>query len=133
VQPVTTTIAVGDGLDLGLVANMYPAEELLGAQVRWTNGAGRLRLPGGPARILRLRLADPRPASAPPGATEVCIAADQCTQVELDATWRIIQISLPARAAEWLITLRSTPWQPAGTAADRRQLGVLVDWAQAAP
>ncbi len=133
VQPVTATIAVGDGLDLGLVANMYPAEELLGAQVRWTNGAGRLRLAGGPARILRLRLADPRPASAPPGATEVCIAADQCAQVELDATWRIIQMPLPASAAEWLITLRSTPWQPAETAADRRQLGVLVDWAQAAP
>jgi hypothetical protein len=131
-QPVTASIAIGDGLDLGLVSNMYPAEELLGAQVRWTNGAGLLRLAGGPARILSLRLADPRPASAPPGLTQVCIAAGQCTQVQLDATWRVIHLPLPARQDEWLITLRSTPWQPAGTA-DPRRLGVLVDWAQATP
>ncbi|MBA3470434.1 MAG: hypothetical protein H0T53_12415, partial [Herpetosiphonaceae bacterium] len=114
---------------------LYPAEELLGAQVRWTDGAGVLRLAGGRASILRLRLADPRPASAPPAATRVCIAADQCTEVQLAAEWRIIQIPLPARADEWRITLRSTPWQPAaaGAADDQRRLGVLVDWAQVSP
>ena len=126
IQPAASRIDVGDGLDLGLVQGVYPAEELLGTRARWTNGAATIRLPAGPPRRLTLRLADPRPVTAPPSATVLCVAPHQCTTVQLDNQWRIIHLPLPAHTAEWQITITTTAWY---SPADERKLGIVLDWA----
>ena len=126
IQPAASRIDVGDGLDLGLVQGVYPAEELLGTRARWTNGAATIRLPAGPPRRLTLRLADPRPVTALPSATVLCVAPHQCTTVQLDNQWRIIHLPLPAHTAEWQITITTTAWY---SPADERKLGIVLDWA----
>lgn len=135
IQVAPTYINIGDGLDIGLVTGVFPSEALLGAQVRWTNGAATLRLAAGSARILTLRLADPRPANAPPANTQLCVGPKQCIALQLGSEWRIVHVPLPAREGEWQLTLRSTPWQPAatGVSTDKRQLGIVLDWANVEP
>jgi hypothetical protein len=125
--PATSTLDIGGGLDFGLIDGVYAAEDVLGSQARWTSGTASIRLPGGPPRRLRLRLADPRPPS-PERATSICLDAGSCLRVELGAEWRVIELALPEHAGEWEIQLRSATWRSPG---DERELGVLVDWAEA--
>lgn len=124
-HPVPPThIAVGDGLDFGYIGGAYPAETLQGAEARWTNGRGLLRLalnPTGP-QPLRLRLAAPRPTGEPV-TVDVCAQA-RCQAVPLQPTWRTIHLLLPPLPANTTLELRS----PTFVAADGRRLGVLVDW-----
>jgi tetratricopeptide (TPR) repeat protein len=131
--PPTRRVNVGDGLDFGYVAGVYQDEQQAGTSVRWTNGNGRLRLavqppqgapPEAPA-LLRLRLAAPHPDAARVPLA-VCTAG-RCQQIALTAEWRTLTLPLPATgsAGGQIIELHS----PTFTAADGRELGVLLDWA----
>jgi 4-amino-4-deoxy-L-arabinose transferase-like glycosyltransferase len=140
--PPKSRIDIGGGLDFGYVGGMYPDEQQQGAHVRWTNGHGLLRLStpadsSGPV-VLHLRVAAPRPAAPPEDAgvlTRICVQ-DECQQVQVAQSWRIVSLLLPASSqvqpgagdAEWhtyTVELHS----PTLAAPDGRTLGVLVDWA----
>lgn len=125
-QPLTSPLDIGGGLDFGLIDGAYPAEPVLGSQARWTDGAASIRLPGGPAGRLRLRLADPRPADQR-GETSLCLAPGRCARAALGPEWRVIELDLPAQPGERLLQLRSPTWRSPG---DERELGILVDWVE---
>jgi tetratricopeptide (TPR) repeat protein len=121
-----TTLAVGDGLDFGLVGGMYLAEQQQGALARWTDGRGLLRLDiprDGPA-LLRLRLAAPRPGAAVP--VQVCVAG-QCVPIEVGPNWRTYLLSFDiTNGVSPTVEVRSNTF----AAPDGRRLGVLVDSAE---
>jgi tetratricopeptide (TPR) repeat protein len=121
-----TTLAVGDGLDFGLVGGMYLAEQQQGALARWTDGRGLLRLDiprDGPA-LLRLRLAAPRPGAAVP--VQVCVAG-QCVPIEVGPNWRTYLLSFDiTNGVSPTVEVRSNTY----AAPDGRRLGVLVDSAE---
>jgi hypothetical protein len=137
--PPASRIDVGSGLDFGYVGGVYPDEQLQGAQVRWTNGHGRLRLSvpadhSGPV-MLHLRVAAPRPDAHTEDASiraRICVQ-DECQQVRVAQTWRTMSLLLPTpsysqpddRWHTYTIELHS----PTLTAPDGRILGLLVDWA----
>lgn len=120
-------VDVGDGLDYGYVAGVYPAEVQQGATARWTDGRGLLRLgAGGAPGLLTLRVAAPRPAGGEV-ALQICASGGgPCEELALGPTWRELRVLLPA-AGE--IELRS----PTFGAPDGRELGVLVDYASVEP
>jgi 4-amino-4-deoxy-L-arabinose transferase-like glycosyltransferase len=124
-RPVAS-IDLGDGLDYGYVAGVYPAEELQSARARWTDGRGLLRLATADSpSSLTLRVAAPHP-DADTVPLQICAGA-VCQEVMVGRAWREVRVLLPATAEP--IELRSpTLWAPEG-----RALGVLVDWAAVAP
>jgi hypothetical protein len=119
-----SALDVGDGLDYGFLSGVDPAEQIAGATARWTNGHARFRLAAPPgARVLRLRLAAPRPDEQPVTA-EVCVAG-VCRSLQLDGEWRTYIVPVEIDTSGMLtIALRSDTFR----AADGRELGVLVDW-----
>ena len=124
----TNTLDLGDGLDVGVIDGFYPAEAIRETQARWTMREAVLRLPAGDAATVQIRMANPRPTDAPAANTQIC-TDHGCTDVELGEAWRVITLPLAASTSERVITLKATPWQPGRFGlADRRRLGVLVDW-----
>jgi tetratricopeptide (TPR) repeat protein len=123
-----SSVDVGDGLDIGYVGGVYPAEERQGATVRWTAGRGRLRLavPGPGPAILTMRVAAPWPGGGRV-LLRVC-AGGACQEITLGAELRVVRLILPP-VGEAPIELRS----PTIRAADDRDLGVIVDWARLDP
>lgn len=121
----TNTLVIGDGLDFGYVAGMYPAEVLQGVPARWTDGRGLIRFgtpPAGspPVALLRLRLAAPRPDGAPVTA-QVC-AAGACQSLVLGAAWQVYLVPIALDpTAPTLMELRSLTFAAGG-----RQLGVQI-------
>jgi hypothetical protein len=81
--------------------------------------------PSGAPALLRLRIAAPHPDAARVP-LQVCTAG-RCQQVTLAAEWRTLTLLLPpaGSAGGQVVELRS----PTFTAADGRELGVLLDWA----
>ncbi len=143
--PPPAVLEIGDGLDFGFIAGVYPAEANGDALVRWSNGHARLRLPLAPLAqrcppgqacpptplkppLLELRVAAPHPhhARVP---MQVC-AADVCQTVLLGTDWRVVQVALPRvppdEAGVIEVQLRSSTF----VAPDGRTLGVLLDWAR---
>jgi 4-amino-4-deoxy-L-arabinose transferase-like glycosyltransferase len=141
--PPKSHIDIGDGLDFGYVGGMYPDEQQQGAQARWTNGHGMLRLSvpadsSGPV-MLHLRVAAPRPDSPAEQAgvaTRICVQ-DDCQQVQVAHTWRTIELLLPTAPHKQQADTGNTAWHtytvelhsPTLAAPDGRTLGMLVDWA----
>ena len=88
----------------------------------------KLQLPAGKATVLQLRLANLRPADAPAAQIQICVAEQQCVQVqELGADWRIIHVPLAASPSQRQIDILAQPWQPDH---DQRQLGIVLDWVE---
>jgi hypothetical protein len=119
-------LTVGDGLDIGYVTGVHPAEQVGAIQARWTDGRAMFRFGGadrlpGPARaVVRLKLAAPWPAGDP--AAQVC-AGEQCWPLRLSPDWRTYTVAFDLQAgAPPAIELRSGTFQ----AGDGRRLGVLV-------
>ncbi len=132
-RPLTTTLDVGGGLDLGLLSGVYPAESEGDTTYRWTSASTTLRLPGGGPALLALRLRDPRPSGAP--AANLTLCASACTPISSSGSWRVIWLVLPQQADVRELRLISQPWRPdlLGVAADQRQLGVQLDWLSLMP
>lgn len=125
-----SSLDVGDGLDFGYAGGVYPAEELSDRRVRWSAGRALLRLGGVTERtsaLLTIRLAAPHPDRAVVP-VRICIEGT-CQQVEADAVWRAYTVMVEPRGAPLLVEVRS----PTFTAADRRRLGVIIDWAAVTP
>lgn len=124
------SLDIGDGLDFGYIGGVYPAEELLGRQVRWSAGRALLRLGGadaGAPTLLTLRLAAPHPdRSVVP--VRICVEG-ACRQVEANADWRTYTLMIERCNTPALVEVRS----PTFTAADGRRLGVIIDWAAMIP
>lgn len=121
-----SSLNVGDGLDFGYAGGVYPAEELLGRQARWSAGRALLRLGNANAHtpvVLTLRLAAPHPDRSGVPA-RICVEGT-CQQVELSAAWRTYTVMVEPRDTTILVEVRS----PTFTAADGRRLGVIIDWA----
>ncbi|PDW04143.1 tetratricopeptide repeat protein [Candidatus Viridilinea mediisalina] len=124
-------VDVGNGLDLGYLGGFYPAEVLDEVTSRWSSGRASLRLsapasvPKADRLILQMHIAAPRP-DATPVPLEVCRAA-HCTKITLEASWRTVSMLIPNEGDT--ITLRS----PTFSAPDRRDLGVILDWARLIP
>ncbi|RRR74541.1 MAG: hypothetical protein EI684_06760 [Candidatus Viridilinea halotolerans] len=120
-----TQLDVGSGLDFGYVGGFYPAEALAGLTSRWSNGRAALRLSATTSSdplVLRMHLAAPRP-NGTPVPLSLC-RADHCTHLILSGEWRVVQILIPNGPDA--IELHS----PTFAAPDRRDLGVLLDWAE---
>ncbi|NJM09119.1 tetratricopeptide repeat protein [Candidatus Gracilibacteria bacterium] len=123
-----TAVDIGAGLDFGYISGVYAAEEQQQATARWTDGSARLRFAQtaeAETILLTLRLAAPHPDAAP--IPLMICSGDSCTSVALGPTWRTIRLLLPIEPAsrhEFQLT------SPTFTAADGRQLGVLIDWMQ---
>ena len=115
-------VDLGAGLDFGYFTGLYDSEQLRDAQARWSGPNARLRLPGA-ARVLRLRVAAPRPASAP---VQVAICASAvCQTFSLGPDWQILSLSLPPAAGPLReVELRVPTFQ----AEDGRTLGLIIDW-----
>lgn len=120
--PPQHALDVGNGLDFGYVGGMYPAETLLGADTRWTNGHGLLRLlmPPGAAQVT-LRLAAPWP-NRTPVPVDICVEGE-CRRMAVGAEWRIYRIPFASRGGLVTVAIRSATFD----APDGRQLGVIVD------
>lgn len=117
-------VDIGDGLDFGYVGHMYVAETAHGANGRWTNGDGRLRLSALDAApvLLEVRMTAPRP-NGEPVASQLC-AGRWCAAGFIGSDWRRVRVLLPAGSDE--IAVRS----PVFRATDGRVLGVFLDWAR---
>ncbi|MFV9506078.1 MAG: tetratricopeptide repeat protein [Oscillochloridaceae bacterium umkhey_bin13] len=119
-------VQVGDGLDFGYVGGVYLPEAQQGAMARWTTGRAQIRLrasdvPPGEPLLLSVRVAAPRPdGSAVP--LRICVER-HCTTLEPAPTWRTFHLLVPNPTDP--VELRS----PTFSAPDRRDLGVLLDWA----
>jgi tetratricopeptide (TPR) repeat protein len=126
--PLPEHIAVGDGLDFGFVAGMYPAEMQQPRQVRWTQQRAAMRLGGSTAGArIGLVLAAPRPdrERVP---VQICVNA-ACQNLMLDAQWRRYRLTAVA-AQQYHVTITAPTFRPRqfdSHAKDERQLGVLVD------
>jgi len=136
ITPPAARLAIGDGLDLGFVAGMYPAEQ---GGWRWTQGRSRLRLhasTGG--TTLRLRLASGRPAAAPPLHVRVLVAGRTLGTLTISQGWTIYDLPLPAATSGddqevVLIADTLTPRDYERSSPDGRALGVMIDWAEIGP
>lgn len=125
--PPASRVDVGNGLDFGYVGGVYNAEEQQGADARWTNGQGLLRIGGGEQReeryLVRLRMAAPHPGTQPVP-VQLCTAG-QCQSLELSPTWHVLTLLIPATSDPLqVVEIRS----PTFVAPDGRSLGVLLDW-----
>jgi hypothetical protein len=126
------TIDVGDGLDYGYVRGFYPPEQQQGANARWTDGRGAIRLnpPDAAANTMiavSLRLAAPHP-NAGETQTDICVGK-VCRPLLLGPTWRSYTLVFPPTAGPIEVEIQSPTFQDASG----RPLGVLVDWATVAP
>ena len=117
--PPRATLDIGDGLDLGYVAGVYPAEAIDGSAARWSDGAATLRLASATDAPfpIRLRLSAPRPDGRAVRMT-VC-SGGRCDSFSVGGGWR--ELTLLAYGGE--LTIRSETY----TAPDGRRLGVLLD------
>lgn len=159
--PPTTTLDVGGGLDLGLLAGFHPAEtgdpdnpDNSGLDWRWTRGQAVLRLALPPPEAgcaqpptVALRLAANRPAAAPPEHTPLPVAVliedgeggqTETTLTVADGwnTYRLPLLSYTAQQRSIVVHLDSPTFRPRTfdpASPDGRRLGVLVDWARVVP
>jgi tetratricopeptide (TPR) repeat protein len=139
---------IGDGLDIGYVEGMYPAEMVGPEGVRWTTGNATVRLSGGAQHIrLIARVAAPRPTGQPVP-VDVCVA-ETCQSLRVGSQWRTYRVYLvrvcddSASCHQPLeVTLRSSTFVPAGLERpspgvqpnqDTRRLGIMVDFVAAEP
>lgn len=136
-------VDVGDGLDFGYVGGVYNAEVVDDTTARWTQGTAMLRLSTLPftntgtsasttqmltSLVLDIRLAAPYP-DADEVQVEIC-SGTWCQSVAVARGWQRQRLLVPLHEQpSQVIEIRS----PTFTAADGRDLGVLLDWARATP
>ncbi len=146
-SPAPGEIDVGGGLDIGFVGGMYAPEEADGRTARWTTGSAALRIAAGTqGTMVSLHLAAPRPDGNPVVA-EVCYAS-HCQTIAASALWTTYTFFVPPICATHTscsktieIVFRSPTFVPAraanhasgAEAGDDRHLGLLFDYARAAP
>lgn len=136
--------SVDGGLDIGrwddiYVAEMLPPEADWRRSVRWTKGTAFVWLPGlgSDASHIDLRLHSPDIPSQPGRSLKLMLDDVALGEVVLDPlSWETYSFEVPP---EWRpqegrvprLTLSTTPFRPADEfagSADRRQLGVRLDW-----
>ncbi|HEY1012257.1 MAG TPA: tetratricopeptide repeat protein, partial [Herpetosiphonaceae bacterium] len=130
--PLTATLDIGGGLDLGAIAGFYPAEE---DGTRWTGERAELWLSAPAGTRVALRVAAQRPAGAPPAVLEALVNGEAAGSFPLAGDWQELELPIPAIGPEpalLRVDLRVRPWTP--HAFDRfnpdgRDLGVRIDWA----
>jgi 4-amino-4-deoxy-L-arabinose transferase-like glycosyltransferase len=117
-----SAINIGDDLDYGYINGFFPAETIQATQARWSGAHASIRLsftqPG--SAILTLRMAAPHPGQ-PSVPVQIC-AASQCQIINVGPTWR--SYTLPISVTNTAPIELSIP---TFTAADGRQLGILLD------
>ncbi len=135
---------VDAGLDIGswddiYVGEMLPPETDWRRSVRWTKGTAFVWLPGlgSDATHVELRMHSPEIPSQPGRSLRLILDDVVLGEVVLDPlSWETYSFEIPS---EWRpqegevprLTLSTTPFRPADEfvgSADRRQLGVRLDW-----
>ena len=117
--------------------------------IRWTDDAAQFSLPdvliGEGELRLRLRMAASDQSEQVPTVVRLRQGPQSVTQWQVDTTWNVYEVTLPAsvlQASDGLASSSSGPsapldlwletetWNPAalGLSADARDLGVMVDW-----
>ncbi|MBA3468510.1 MAG: glycosyl transferase [Herpetosiphonaceae bacterium] len=133
--PLTTTLDLGGGLDLGFIGGFHAAED---DGTRWTTGTALIMLaPPTTASALVLRVAAQRPAGVALPELVVAINGIQAGRFGAGNEWGEISVPLPSnldRAAPLTISLRPTttfvPHASDRTSPDGRDLGIRLDWAE---
>ncbi|MBC7233184.1 MAG: glycosyltransferase family 39 protein [Chloroflexi bacterium] len=108
-----------------------------GLTYRWTNGLGRIQLPGraNSDALLRLRVAGGRPGKETPISVAVNGVVVATDSLPIGFVYKTLEITVPASVLNSdsqgvVIEILSDTWIPheAGYVGDTRELGVLVDW-----
>lgn len=125
-----SSIDVGNGLDLGLVTDFYPAAE----HARWTKGTATVHQVA-PGTELSLRLRSPRPPAAPPALVRVVLENALIGTLEVGADWQTYTLAVPeplrSTATAWTVRLETPTFRPRAYdrgSGDNRALGVQADW-----
>ena len=136
IAPPVSVVDVGNGLDIGYVNNVHPAERNEVADYRWTNGNGLFRLTIPEAGVSRLVVRLNATRLSQPPAERVSVAIDGAV-IETFAgagDWQEHTIDVAGRQLDpgetVLIEVRSDTFIPASAAPgnrDARLLGVAVD------
>ncbi|XSG73173.1 ArnT family glycosyltransferase [Herpetosiphon llansteffanensis] len=129
--PITNTLDLGSGLDLGLIDDWYAAE----ADSRWFGAQATVWLHApADATMLRLRIASERPVSLAAPTLNLWANNQLIAEIAVDSTWTVHEIALPnsLRNIPLAIELRSSstfvPHDLEPTNPDGRDLGLRVDW-----
>lgn len=131
--PLSTTLDLGGGLDLGFIGGLYPAEA---DGSRWTSAAAYVLLaPPEAAREIVLRAAAQRPSGVALPAVEVELNGRVVGTYPVPAAWGEITLMLPtdiAPTAPLIISMRPTttfvPHATDPSNPDGRELGIRLDW-----
>jgi tetratricopeptide (TPR) repeat protein len=128
--PLSSTIEVGDGLDLGMLRGFHAVGEAESG-FRWSFAQAQLRLAASPpATQLVLRLASGRPdGSTVP--VQVFINGQSAGELQVATEWQDYRLPLPTtNSATIVIELRSPTFTPRDfdpASSDGRELGIMVD------
>lgn len=129
--PITSTLDLGNGLDLGLIDDWYAAED----GSRWFGDQATIWLQApSDANLLRLRIASQRPTSLAAPNVSIFANGQFLAEIAIDSAWATHEIALPnsLRNIPLAIELRSSstfvPHDLEPTNPDGRDLGLRVDW-----
>ncbi len=130
-MPITSTLDLGGGLDLGLIADWYAAED----SSRWFGAQATVWLQApADADLLRLRIASQRPVSFAAPSLSLWANGQFLAEIAVDSAWTVHEIVLPNSLQNKPLELElhsSTTFVPHDlepTNPDGRDLGVRVDW-----
>lgn len=132
------TVEVGDGRDARFVRDFHAPEENGAIWGRWTRPRSELALPQPPAgpQVLSLRIVNSYPDGVPDPRVAVAVGGQGLGSFAIPrepSRLRLYHLLAPARpGADWAmrVIVEGSTFTPAG---DRRDLGVLLDWARLAP
>ncbi|NJO06589.1 MAG: tetratricopeptide repeat protein, partial [Chloroflexaceae bacterium] len=132
--PPTSTLDIGNGLDLGFIQGFHTAEAASGLAIdwRWTTGHARLRL-AVPAegRCLVLHMGAGRPIVGAPVPVTLVLNGQPVERLAVAQGWQTYGVPLPNTVQrELIVELRSPTFTPRDydrTSADGRTLGIIID------
>ena len=104
-------LVVGTDADYGLLRGVDEPRMDGGVPYRWTHGRAELRLPGGPATTLHLRLRDWRPASS----VRVSSAGQSLGSCSTGLDWSTCSLALPSSGGPRIVEIDApagVPWPP---------------------
>jgi 4-amino-4-deoxy-L-arabinose transferase-like glycosyltransferase len=128
--PLSSTIEVGDGLDLGMLRGFHAVGQAESG-FRWSFAQARLRLAASQTDTqLVLRLASGRPDGSAVSA-QVFINGQSAGEVQVASEWQDYRLPLPTtNSATIVVELRSPTFTPRDfdpASPDGRELGLMVD------
>ena len=131
-------VRLGEAGDARYIEGFYEAESNPFDVYRWTAAKAAIRFPGvgyPPSLTLRLRMNGARPEGRRPPHVALKVNGQELAVVAAEGEMKIYEFRVPGEMVGWFgdmdLEIESETFSP--TDADRRELGVMVDWVMTKP